>query len=79
MGEAVQAALMPLIGSLRADGYDAIVEQKPGLVLFRIIAGPDACADCLSPRSVLEPMILRQLRREGFQDQVQVEYPEGEG
>lgn len=79
MGEPIQQALMPLISSLRSDGYDAIVEQKPGLVLFRIVAGPEACADCLSPRSVLEPMILRQLRREGFQDQVQVEYPEGEG
>ena len=42
MGEAVRTALMPLISSLEADGYDAVIEQKPGLVVFRIVAGPDA-------------------------------------
>jgi hypothetical protein len=79
MGDALEAALKPLISSLEADGYGAIVEAKPGLVLFRIVAGPEACADCLSPRSILEPMIVKQLRKQGFQEQVQLEYPEGEG
>ncbi len=79
MGDALRTALKPLISSLEADGYGATIEERPGLVLFRIVAGPDACADCLSPRSILEPMIVQQLRKQGFQEQVQVEYPEGEG
>lgn len=75
MVDDLRRALSPVVSALEADGYEARIEHKPGVVLFRIVAGLEACADCLSPRSILEPMIVQQLRLRGFQDEVQLEYP----
>jgi hypothetical protein len=75
----VQTALAAIIEALKADGYLAEVEITEGDVAMRIMAGPDACADCLSPRAVLEPMILQQLRSNGLSQGLTLVYPQIDG
>jgi hypothetical protein len=71
----VQNALAPIIEALKADGYLADLEITGRDVALRIVAGPDACADCLSPRTILEPMILQQLRINGLTQVLTLSYP----
>lgn len=75
----VQIALAAIIEALNADGYLADVEITDGDVAMRIVAGPDACADCLSPRAILEPMILQQLRSNGLSHALTLVYPHVDG
>lgn len=75
----VHTALAPIIEALNADGYLADVEITDGDVAMRIVAGSDACADCLSPRAILEPMILLQLRSNGLSHALTLVYPPVDG
>jgi len=54
----VVSALAPISGALEADGYQLVV-SLPGKDRLRvqITAGPEACEDCLIPRSMMESMI----------------------
>ena len=53
MSTQLEAVLAPLVNALEADGYGAVIEETPGLVSFQIVAGPDACEECLSPPQVM--------------------------
>lgn len=55
---AVDVALQGLRDVLGADGYrlDYAVRGDRELVVS-VLAGPDACADCLVPRSVMEGIL----------------------
>ena len=70
-------ALAPLISALEADGYGADIDERPGVVAFRITAGPDACEECLSPRVIMEPTITNVLRQAGFNQALELTYPSG--
>jgi hypothetical protein len=77
-GGAVVAALEPLIGMLSADGYDLEVDSGADRTRLRIAARADACAECLVPRTVLEPMIANMLSGAGLGALGwQLEYPPG--
>lgn len=54
---ALEEALEPVASTLAADGYKLTAARVDDDVVVRIAAGPDACEDCLSPRTVMEPMI----------------------
>jgi hypothetical protein len=71
----VEAALEPLVMALQADGYEAVVTEAPGEVLFKIVAGQNACEECLSPRSILEPIIQHALRAGGVEANLKLIYP----
>lgn len=62
-----RAALEPVASALQADGYRLTVERDgPQEALrIRITATPDACADCLAPKPVIQPMIEQLLGADG--------------
>lgn len=50
----VENALAALRAMLAADGYDlALNLEGPQLLVARITAGPEACADCLVPKEIM--------------------------
>lgn len=52
-----EAALDGIRGTLAADGYRlAAASNGPGIEV-RITAGPDACADCLVPKSLMRGVL----------------------
>lgn len=75
MIERLEEALEPLVSALEADGYSAEIAERPGVISFKITAGPDACVDCLSPRVIMEPTIINVLRRAGFNHSLELTYP----
>ena len=75
MSTQLQTVLAPLVTALEADGYSAVIEEAPGLVSFEIVAGPDACEDCLSPRQVMTGIIESVLRQNGYLVELRLKYP----
>jgi len=54
----LDGALKEFRDVLAADGYDLIWSLAgPGRVVIEIVAGPDACADCLVPLPVMEAIM----------------------
>lgn len=73
---AVKEAVTVMIASLEADGYELHVEEKGPVVKFRIVAGADACEECLAPQAVMDLMIKRLLADAGLDDvRWQLQYP----
>jgi hypothetical protein len=75
MSDRLRAALAPLLVGLDADGYDATVRETPSEVHVEIVARSASCADCLTPPSVMVPMITSLLRDAGFQQELVLRYP----
>ncbi len=61
----VDQAVTPLRTALGADGYELHVEAEGSRMILRIVAGPEACEDCLVPPAVMEPMISQVLEDAG--------------
>jgi hypothetical protein len=56
-------ALAPLGAMLKADGYALeIGEEVAGALVAEIRAGPDACADCLVPRELMQTYFEKALQ-----------------
>ena len=57
----VRDRLKPAFDILHADGYELEVAEADGVLDLTIVAGPEACAECLVPeplmRSMLEDML----------------------
>jgi hypothetical protein len=75
MSTSVADALAPLVSALEADGYGAVIDERPDVIAFQITAGPDACADCLSPRAIVAPMITNALQQAGYSQRLELTYP----
>lgn len=71
----IEEALQPLVATLQADGYDAVIQSNDAVVGFHITAGPDACEECLSPREIMERIITHVLREAGFNQHLDLTYP----
>lgn len=68
------AKLAELRTSLQADGYDLAVAESADGVAVTILAGPDACADCLVP-----PPIMRAILEDALAvpaDSIKLTYPD---
>jgi hypothetical protein len=62
----ITAALAALADMLAADGYALDVAGDGGNALIaRIAAGPDACADCLVPKSMMQLYLQEALKSLG--------------
>lgn len=72
----IERALEPIRNSLQADGFDLHVEDfENGVVSLVVLAGPEACHECLLPQ---EHMQLRlEDRLKGIARVVRLHYPEG--
>lgn len=72
----LEAALQPMAAILEADGYRLAVTGAEGApVLLEVVAGPDACADCLVPKEVFESIALDHLARAGLRPALEIRYP----
>ena len=64
--EPAVAALAPFANGLSADGYTLEVSRPSSERLrVEIVAGPDACEECLIPKEMFEGMLSSRLRSEG--------------
>jgi hypothetical protein len=61
----LQTALEPIATTLEADGYRLETREEEGRLRVQIAAGPDACEDCLVPKSMMQAMIADMLARFG--------------
>ena len=74
MIDPIEEALEPIRKSLQADGYELIVNSfHEGVLSVEIQAGPDACAECLVPKHLMEIMIQQSVKN--LASGVQVQYP----
>lgn len=63
---------------LEASGFSVTCAQNDGVLTVSIAAGPDACAECLVPRPVLQSIIGNELAGRGVQvGGIEIVYPAG--
>jgi hypothetical protein len=68
-----ESALTGLRDMLAADDYQLSVSEHGDGIAARIIAGPDACADCLVPKAVMRGVLHNAL---GIaEENITLEYP----
>ena len=66
--ESAVSALSAFSSGLAADGYALEVSQSAsGGLRVEIVAGPDACEDCLIPKDMFKAMISSRLSAEGVE------------
>ncbi|HYW25521.1 MAG TPA: hypothetical protein VE953_15235 [Terriglobales bacterium] len=56
-----EAGLQTMRAALEADGYLLDVSEDRGRLDARISAGPEACEDCLVPKSIMLAMLQQAL------------------
>ena len=74
---AVEAALGEMRSMLAADGYEVAVRVGDKLGI-EVVAGPDACADCLVPKDVMAGVVSGMLARGGVtvaESDIELTYP----
>jgi hypothetical protein len=75
-GVALSSVLKPVSAALAADGYELSAALESGALRVAIAAGPDACEDCLVPKSMMLDMIKSVLHDAGVEPaQVELTYP----
>jgi len=76
MNVAVQSAVEVTRTMLAQDGYDVRLERaSPGELHLAIIAGPEACEECLVPKEILSGIIEANLPPEMAGTRVLLTYP----
>lgn len=58
----VSAALVSLKESMMLDGYDLTVSTSASGLMVEVSAGPQACADCLVPKSIFHALVTQAIR-----------------
>ncbi|HEY4888053.1 MAG TPA: hypothetical protein VIJ58_05685 [Candidatus Dormibacteraeota bacterium] len=76
---AVESALVPLSSALEADGYRmAVSAPDRDSLRVEVIAGPEACEDCLVPKTMMVEMLRAALTAAGLKDLLlDLVYPDG--
>jgi hypothetical protein len=75
---AVDAAISETRKGLEASGFSVACVGRGDILTVSILAGPDACAECLVPKAVLESIIGGELAGQGIEVRsVEVVYPAG--
>ena len=73
---AIDAAMEFARSLLQGDGYDVELESYvAGELKLAIVAGPEACAECLVPKDVLSGIIASTLPAELAGTRVSLTYP----
>ena len=61
---------------LEADGYELAVSRPAGApVRLEVVAGPEACQECLVPKEIFESIALKHLAQAGLGAEVEIRYP----
>ena len=73
---AADAAISATKKGLEASGFSVVCGGRDDILTVSVVAGPDACAECLVPKAVLESIIGGELAAEGVEVQsIEVVYP----
>lgn len=73
--DAIEEALQPIRDTLQADGFDLKVDGfKESVVSVVVLAGPEACMECLVPEDLMKVKIEHILK--GLAQRVHLHYPE---
>lgn len=74
----VEGALESMKETLAADGYHLTVSDVNDQLTLAIEAGPDACAECLVPKSMFARLVVSALDEAGIsmtEDEFDLVYP----
>jgi hypothetical protein len=72
----VSQALTPLRTGVQADGYDLEVRSvENGVAHVLVVAGPNACKECLVPKPIMAGTIKMSLRSLPEITRVELTYP----
>jgi hypothetical protein len=74
-----QRALEPLQSTLAADGYVLRLESNASVanhLTLTVVAGPDACEECLVPAGLFTEIVTRHLAAAGLSPNITVVYPD---
>ncbi|MDY7102766.1 MAG: hypothetical protein S0880_16410 [Actinomycetota bacterium] len=64
---AIDTALAPLRQQLQADGYDLVAALgSDDRLEAEVVAGPEACAECLIPKDLMTAMLTDQVTGAGI-------------
>jgi hypothetical protein len=74
--DAMSAALAPTRVGLDAAGFDLVILDAGGKLQLKVAARPEACEDCLVPKSLFRRMAADEIREAGL-DSIEMEilYP----
>lgn len=73
---ALSAALQPTRTGLDAAGFDLALAEADGKLQVRITARPEACEDCLVPKSLFRQMANDEVREAGLEPiEMEILYP----
>lgn len=78
--DAARTALDPMRATLAADGYQLTAFLVPEQLVLAVEAGPEACVECLIPRTLFQVMAESALAAAGLQldgRTLRVSYPPG--
>jgi hypothetical protein len=74
--EEITAALRPLGEGLEHDGYALAVAVRDAGVALRIVAGPEACEECLVPKELMAALATQALADAGLSPgRLEIVYP----
>jgi hypothetical protein len=74
--QALSAALQPTRTGLDAAGFDLAIADSGGKLQLKVIARPEACEDCLVPKSLFRQMASDEVREAGLADvDMEILYP----
>ena len=72
----IQAVVETARSMLQGDGYDIeLTDYEPGELKLTVVAGSDACEDCLVPKNVLSNIIASTLPAELAATRITLTYP----
>lgn len=76
-----EAALAPMSDMLAADGYSLALSEADARLTIEVVAGPDACEECLVPKDIFQAIATKYLNEKGLTPEVDIVYPafSGEG
>jgi hypothetical protein len=72
---ATRRALEPVAAILASDGYRLEIELVDSGVVLHVVAKPDACAECLVPKSTFRSIVQHYLTQTGVSRGFEVVYP----
>ena len=74
--DAVSAALTPTREGLDAAGFDLAIQVAGGGILLKVSARPNACEDCLVPKSLFRQLADDEIREAGLNSiDMEIMYP----
>ena len=72
----IDEQLSEVRGVLQADGYELRVDGlEGGLLRLTVIAGEDACEECLMPKDIMVMMVQDSLQSQPEIRRIEVSYP----